>query len=95
MSLIELETTESRADGAEVSAPTESTAVATGASELSPDTRVEVQSRFDHKWSAGFEVVAADERGYRIRRLSDGAELPSPFARDEIRRERKRGQWWY
>jgi hypothetical protein len=95
MSLIELETTKSRADGAEVNAPTESTAVATGPSDLAPDTRVEVRSRFDHKWSVGFEVIAADDLGYRIRRLSDGAELPSSFTRDEIRRERKRGQWWY
>jgi hypothetical protein len=103
MSVIELETIELRADEVEVSAPIEdggavdeTVAATVGAPiELAPDTKVEVRSRFDRRWATGFAVIAADELGYRIRRLSDGAELPTRFSRDEIRRERHRGQWWY
>ncbi|MBI2703943.1 MAG: hypothetical protein HYX32_01435 [Actinobacteria bacterium] len=62
---------------------------------LAPTTRVEVRSSFDQRWSTGFEVLEAAEDGYRLRRLSDGAALPATFSRDDIRRERKRGQWWY
>jgi hypothetical protein len=103
MSLIELETTDLRADEPEVSAPIPDEGVEGGTAagtlgapiELEPDTRIEVRSRFDRRWAAGFEVIDADELGYRVRRLSDGAELPIRFSRDEIRRERRRGQWWY
>ena len=95
MSVIELETTDPRADGVEVSAPIDPAGAAGPLSEIAPDTKVEVRSRFDQRWSAGFAVVGVDEMGYRIRRLSDGTELPTRFSRDEIRRERRRGQWWY
>jgi hypothetical protein len=61
-----------------------------------PGDRVEVRSRFDRRWARGFEVVAAGAEGYRIRRLSDGSELPAVFGADEIRPERHRqGMWWY
>jgi hypothetical protein len=62
---------------------------------LARGTRVEVRSSFDQRWTSGFEVVDADGDGYRLRRLSDGAELPGIFRRDALRRERRRGQWWY
>ena len=63
---------------------------------LGPGTPVEVRNRFDGRWARGFEVVSGDALGYRVRRLSDGRELPSVFGLDEVRpRERKRGTWWY
>jgi hypothetical protein len=62
---------------------------------LRPGTRVEVRKRFDASWAKGFEVADAVEEGYLIRRLSDGHLLPTSFAPDDVRRERKRGMWWY
>ncbi len=64
--------------------------------ELEPGTRVEVRSRFDQRWTGGFEVAGSCTQGYRVRRLSDGSVLPSEFAPDEVRRERRRrSMWWY
>jgi hypothetical protein len=65
---------------------------------MTPGTRVEVRSRFDSRWSRGFEVAeqtdATDPR-YRIRRRSDGAVLPSDFAAEEVRTEKRgRSMWW-
>jgi hypothetical protein len=57
-------------------------------------TRVDVRSRFDGEWTSGFEIVEMTDDGYRIRRLSDGAELPSLFTDIDIRRERRRETWW-
>lgn len=64
---------------------------------LPPGTRVEVRNRFDATWARGFEIVGADDGGYRVRRLSDGAELPTVFADHDVRIERKRtnDMWWY
>jgi hypothetical protein len=62
---------------------------------LAPGTRVEVRNRLDGEWSRGFEIISGDANGYRLRRLSDGGELPLTFADDDVRREKKRGTWWY
>jgi hypothetical protein len=63
---------------------------------LAAGMRVEVRRRFDAHWARGFEITAVTEGGYRVRRLSDGQELPVEFASDDVRRERKRqGMWWY
>jgi hypothetical protein len=63
---------------------------------LEAGMRVEVRSRFDQRWARGFEVVAVTEGGYRLKRLSDGMELPTEFSAEDVRRERKRqGMWWY
>jgi len=63
---------------------------------LEPGMRIEVRRRFDQHWARGFELVAVTEGGYRIRRLSDGVELPTEFPSEDVRRERKRhGMWWY
>jgi hypothetical protein len=63
---------------------------------LEPGTKVDVRSRFDARWSHGFEVAESVQGGYRIRRLSDGAVLPTEFPASEVRAERKkRGTWWY
>ena len=45
-------------------------------SELVPGTQVEVLNGYQRSWSPGFEVAAVDQRGYRVRRHSDGAVLP-------------------
>lgn len=60
-----------------------------------PGDKVEVRRRFDDKWARGFEVVEATDHGYRLRRLSDGVELPTTFASGDVRKERKRDFWWY
>jgi hypothetical protein len=64
---------------------------------LPPGTRVEVRKRFDSSWARGFEVIDLTEHGYRLRRLSDGSELPAAFADDDVRVEKKHtnDMWWY
>ena len=64
---------------------------------LQPGTPIEVRNRFDGRWAKGFEVSAVDGDGYRVRRLSDGRELPTVFDVDDIRRhrDRRRDTWWY
>jgi hypothetical protein len=64
---------------------------------LPPGTRVEVRKRFDASWASGFEVVDVGGNGYRLRRMSDGMELPADFADEDVRREKKRdnSMWWY
>ncbi len=47
---------------------------------------VEVRSRYDGRWSRGFEIAeqtAPD--AYRVRRLSDGSVLPAEFSPDDVR----------
>jgi hypothetical protein len=67
---------------------------------VKPGTRVEVRSRFERRWSRGFEVAdVVDDQGdggprYRIRRRSDGAVLPALFTADDLREERRRQMWW-
>lgn len=57
-------------------------------------TRVEVHSRFDDSWSKGFEVAEVTADGYHIRRSSDGEVLPVEFSASEVRKERRRSNWW-
>ncbi len=66
---------------------------------MEPGTRVEVRSRFDRRWSRGFEVesVLTDraEPQYLIRRRSDNSVLPVEFVADDLREEKKhRSMWW-
>lgn len=56
-------------------------------------TRVEVRSDFDGSWESGFVVEAVTDRGYRLRRESDGAELPE-LPHQRVRRRRSRSTWW-
>ena len=62
---------------------------------LSEGTRVEVRNRFDARWNRGFTVAEVVGDLYRIRRTSDDELLPSLFTAAEVRREHRRGQWWY
>jgi hypothetical protein len=62
---------------------------------LKPGTRVEVRSRFEDRWSHGFEVAEVLPEGYRLLRLSDLTVLPVEFGEEDVRRQRKQGLWWY
>jgi hypothetical protein len=61
-------------------------------------TRVEVRSRFDDRWSRGFEVAeivdVGDSTRYKLKRRSDGSVLPALFVDEELREEKKRSMWW-
>ena len=67
---------------------------------MRPGTRVEVRSRFEAKWTRGFEVAdraASDAQGaamYKVRRRSDGSILPVTFAEADLREENRRSTWW-
>lgn len=61
---------------------------------LEAGTHVDVRSTLDQRWSSGFVVIEAGPAGYRLRRTSDGSELPGWVPVDQIRRERKRNTWW-
>lgn len=52
---------------------------------LRPGTPVEVRSTFDRNWKRGFQVESAQRGGYRLRRNSDGAVLPTVFAFEVVR----------
>jgi len=47
---------------------------------------VEVRTRFDGRWSSGFEIVAVEQDQCLVRRRSDGVVLPTPFRIADIRR---------
>ena len=72
-----------------------------GISELEVGSHVEVRDRYQGTWSRGFEISAIEisaigDKGYRIKRISDGAVLPGTFREDEVRPSRRRqGLWWY
>lgn len=65
---------------------------------MRPGTRVEVRSRFEARWTRGFEIAAYDESVdppvYRVRRRSDGSILPVGFGPEDVREERRRSMWW-
>jgi hypothetical protein len=62
---------------------------------LKAGTKIEVRNRFDASWSRGFEIARKTKSGYKVRRLSDNEVLPTEFAPEDVRRERRRGMWWY
>lgn len=48
-------------------------------------TRVQVRNRFLAEFRPGFEIAEVTQSGgYVLRRLSDGVQLPAPFAPDEV-----------
>ncbi len=63
--------------------------------DLQVGDRVEVRRKFDAGWARGFEILALSDEGVRVRRLSDGEELPASFGPEDVRAEtRKREMWW-
>jgi len=62
---------------------------------LATGDRVEVRRRFDAQWSRGFEVAELTDAGVRVRRLSDGEILPVVFDPDDVRKERRRNDFWW
>jgi hypothetical protein len=50
-----------------------------------PGTQVEVFNHFTDRWARGFSVEECVSAGYRLRRLSDGATLPTVFGVDQVR----------
>jgi hypothetical protein len=62
---------------------------------IQPGTRVDVRDRFLGSWVRGFEVAEAGEDGYRVLRLSDHSLLPGQFSSNDVRRERRRRDFWW
>lgn len=58
---------------------------AAGREDLSPESPVEVRTRFDGRWVGGFRVVGREGAGLRIARNSDGSALPGLFGFEEVR----------
>jgi hypothetical protein len=52
---------------------------------LTVGTPVEVWNRFESSFVPGFEVSDDVENGYRLRRTSDGVELPVTFSAEDVR----------
>jgi len=55
-----------------------------------PEGEVEVRTRFDGRWSPGFEVVALERDTCTVRRRSDGVVLPTQFGVSEVRPRSRR-----
>ena len=62
---------------------------------LNAGDKVEVRRKFDAQWAKGFEVAESTEKGFRVRRLSDGEILPVEFSADDVRRESRRNEFWW
>src|SRR4051812_13851208 len=60
---------------------------------LPQGTPVQVRDRFEFAFRSGFEVSAATGAGYRLRRRSDGVELPAEFPATDVRPESKPSSW--
>jgi hypothetical protein len=56
---------------------------------LPQGTPVQVRDRFEFAFRSGFEVSEYTPAGYRLRRRSDGVELPAEFAVNDVRPESK------
>ncbi|MEY2432669.1 MAG: hypothetical protein QOC92_2394 [Acidimicrobiaceae bacterium] len=60
---------------------------------LPQGTPVQVRDRFEFAFRSGFEVSAATNAGYRLRRQSDGVELPVEFAANDVRPDSANRSW--
>jgi hypothetical protein len=47
--------------------------------------KVQVYSAFNDTWARGFEIAEVIPDGFRVRRVSDGAVLPSRTSADDLR----------
>lgn len=52
---------------------------------IGPGSVVEVRTRFDGRWAAGYVAEAVVSAGYVLRRACDGRLVPGVFAPDEVR----------
>jgi len=48
-------------------------------------TDVKVKTQYLGSWTSGFVIAAQLEHGYRLRRVSDGSEVPGEFDRADVR----------
>ena len=53
---------------------------------------VEVRDRYTGDWGVGFEVSAAVDGGYQVRRMRDGFVLPEVFEAADVRVARPAAQ---
>jgi hypothetical protein len=60
---------------------------------LPQGTPVQVRNRFEFTFRSGFEVCGNTDAGYRLRRSSDGVELPAEFPANDVRPETA-GKGW-
>ena len=60
---------------------------------LPQGTPVQVRDRFEFAFRSGFEVSESTDRGYRLRRRSDGVELPVEFPVNDVRLESTGKAW--
>lgn len=60
---------------------------------LPQGTPVQVRDRLEFRFRSGFEVSSATGAGYRLRRRSDGVELPMDFPTDDVRLDAAPGTW--
>jgi len=60
---------------------------------LPQGTPVQVRDRFEFAFRSGFEVSRSTGGGYRLRRRSDGVELPIEFTVDDVRPDNP-GKGW-
>ena len=52
---------------------------------LTKGSEVEVRTRFDGRWVAGYAVASVEEAGIRLARLRDQQVLPCLFGSEEVR----------
>lgn len=64
------------------------------AHQLAIGTPVEVRNRFVFSFSPGFEISGGIDDDYRVRRASDGVELPATFASRDIREADRSSYRW-
>lgn len=60
---------------------------------LPQGTPVQVRDRFEFAFRSGFEVSEATPAGYRLKRRSDGVELPIEFASTDVRPDTSSTGW--
>ena len=60
---------------------------------LPQGTPVQVRDRFEFAFRSGFEVSETTAAGYRLRRRSDGMELPAEFPVKDVRPDTNGGSW--
>jgi hypothetical protein len=52
---------------------------------LRPGAPVEVRTRFEDRWTRGFEIAVIEHDLFRLRRKSDGTLLPRLFCAHDVR----------